>query len=342
VRNKIYLTFAALSVLILIASCQSQTAEPLSVGLSEDSLKNVTQALTTKATSVVNQVAYPPCNEADIPHYTAYKIGSAPKIDGRLDENIWKNVPKSTRFRDLISGAETIHDTRAAVVWDNEYLYVAYWIEEPNIQATLRERDAPIYQNNDVEFFIAGQDAYYEFEINSFGTIYEVLFVWEESYERAGYSRMEAFDRNRPGVRPFKGVGYKNHPRGLRIGYWNWDFPGLQTAVFMDGTINDDSDRDRGWTVELALPWSGMKALALGDNRRLPPEDKDTWRMDFSRFNQYKEAPPADDSGGWAWSPHNVWDSHVPECFTYIHFSQKYLPNQVQDKLINEDSHHQQ
>jgi hypothetical protein len=43
--------------------------------------------------------------------------------------------------------------------------------------------------------------------------------------------------------------------------------------------------------------------------------------MDFSRFNQYKEAPSAQDPGGWAWSPHGVWDAHVPEVFPYVAFS---------------------
>ena len=81
--------------------------------------------------------------------------------------------------------------------------------------------------------------------------------------------------------------------------------------------------RDRGWTVEVAFPWKGMEVLARADNRSLPPDDGDTWRIDFSRFNQYKEAPPAEDSGGWAWSTHRIWDSHVPECFPYIHFSKR-------------------
>ena len=66
-----------------------------------------------------------------------------------------------------------------------------------------------------------------------------------------------------------------------------------------------------------------MRALALPDQRSLPPKDGDIWRMDFSRFNRYKEAPPADDPGGWAWSPHGAWDSHIPEVFPYIHFSTK-------------------
>ena len=50
------------------------------------------------------------------------------------------------------------------------------------------------------------------------------------------------------------------------------------------------------------------------------------WRIDLSRFNTYKEAPPAKDSGGWVLSPHRVWDSHVPECFPYIRFSTDEAP----------------
>jgi len=129
------------------------------------------------------------------------------------------------------------------------------------------------------------------------------------------------FDRSRTGVRPFNGVGFKQHPRGPRIGYWNWDMPGLETAVQVDGTINDNKDRDRGWTAEIRIPWRSLEPLAMPDGRALPPRDGDEWRMDFSRFNQYKEAAPAKDPGGWAWSPHGVWDSHIPELFTRVRFS---------------------
>lgn len=272
-------------------------------------------------------IKHSPCAQFEIPNYQAYRISNAPKIDGRLDELEWQLAPQSPNFRDLISGSETIHDTRAAVLWDDQYLYVAYWIEEPNLQASITERDGLIYQNNDVELFIAGQDAYYEFEINAYGTIYEVFFIWEEAYKDGGYDTMTGFGTDEPGRRAFNGVGYKPHPRGLRIGFWNWDLKGLRSAVFTDGTINDDKDRDRGWTVELALPWSSISILAKGDNRSIPPRDKDIWRMDFSRFNQYKEAEPAKDSGGWAWSPHGVWDSHVPECFTFVNFSKEDVGN---------------
>lgn len=266
-----------------------------------------------------------PWPEEKIAHYTAYRVDEPLQIDGRLDEAIWQAAPRSPRFVDLITGEPTLYDTRAAVLWNDDYLYVGFWVEEPLVTAMLTERDALIYTDNDVELFIAGQDAYYEFEINALGTIYEVFFIWEEAYERGGYSQSPEFRRTNPGARPWNGVGFVHHPRGPRLGFWNWDFPGLKSAVWVDGVLNQNEYRDRGWTVELAFPWAGMKWLAQGNNRSLPPRDGDIWRMDFSRFNQYKAAPPAQDSGGWAWSAHGVWDSHIPECFPYIHFSSQVV-----------------
>lgn len=261
-----------------------------------------------------------PCKDGDIPRYTARKITKGPRIDGQLNEEVWTTAARSSRFVDLIHGTPTYMDTRVAVLWDEDYLYVGYWIEEPDVRATLTERDAPIYRDNDAELFIAGRDGYYEFEINAYATIYEVLFFWEDSFQRYNYDKLPAFDRTRPGARPFDGVGFRSHPRGKRIGFWNWDYPGLQKAVHVDGTLNDDRDRDRGWTVELALPWSGLEDLVRAEGKNLPPKNGDVWRMDFSRFNTHKQPPPSNDSGGWAWSSHGVWDSHVPECFTYIEF----------------------
>jgi hypothetical protein len=262
-----------------------------------------------------------PWPEDRVAHYTAYRTAGPMQIDGRLDEPDWAPAPRSPRFVDLITGRPTIHDTHAAVLWDDTNLYVGFWVEEPFVEAALTERDALIFTENDVELFIAGKDAYYELEINALGTIYESLFVWEDAYERGGFSRAPEFSRTAEGARPFPGVGFEKHPRGARMGFFRWDLPGLRAAVSVDGTINDNRDRDRGWTVEIAIPWSGMDWLARADGRALPPRDGDVWRMDFSRFNTYREAQAAHDSGGWAWSAHGVWDSHIPELFPYIHFS---------------------
>jgi hypothetical protein len=256
--------------------------------------------------------------------YTALRTGVAPVIDGRLDDECWINAPRSSRFVDLISGAPTVHDTRVAVLWDDDNLYVGFWVEEPFVEATLTERDSLIYNDNDVEVFVAGRDAYYELEVNALGTIYEVLFVWEDSL-----GDFPGFDADMPGARPWNGVGFTTHPRGPRVGFWEWDFPGLRWGVAVDGTLNDNRDRDRGWTAEIALPWEGMRPLAAADGRSLPPEHGDVWRISFSRFNQYREAPTAVDSGGWALSAHGVWDSHIPELFPHVSFSTRLVDQEV-------------
>jgi len=121
------------------------------------------------------------------------------------------------------------------------------------------------------------------------------------------------------------GVGGHVHPRGKRNGFIDYDFPGLLHAVHVDGTLNDSSDVDRGWTAEVAFPWAGMKWLS--DGRSLPPKDGDVWRIDCSRFEQYDKAgkkldPPA----GWTWNRHGHYDSHIPETFTYVRFSTAAAP----------------
>ncbi len=271
-----------------------------------------------------------PCPENEIAHYTAYHIREPIHIDGRLDEPAWQRAPRSPRFVDIISGKPGLHDTRASVLWDDENLYIGYRVQEPFVHAKYTTNNSPIYYDNDVEIFIAGRDAYYEFEINGFNTTYEVLFVWQDAYDRGEFSGSPVFERSQ--LVPFNGVGFTTHPRGGRLGNFNWHFPGRKSAVFIDGTMNQDDDRDRGWSVELAFPWQGMTWLAKADHRALPPKDGDIWRMDFSRFNTYKEAPPAKDSGGWVWTRHAVWDSHVPECFAYIAFSTNDVSQAAQEK----------
>jgi len=269
-----------------------------------------------------------PCPENEIASYTAYRVEEPIFIDGKLDEKVWDIAQPSPRFIDILTGNRAVHDTRAFLLWDDVNLYIAYKIEEPFVQAKYTNRNDPIYYDNDVEFFIAGRDAYYEFEINAFNTVYEVFFIWERAYEKGGFSVQPEFTRSK--LVPFNGVGMTNHPLGGRLGHFDWSYPGKKTAVAISGTINNHTDRDRGWTVELAFPWKGLASLARAENRPLPPVNGDVWRMNFSRFNTYKEAQPANDSGGWVWTRHGIWDSHIPECFAKIRFSTKNVRHLTQ------------
>ncbi|MCC9641758.1 hypothetical protein LOC71_05690 [Rhodopirellula sp. JC740] len=261
--------------------------------------------------------------EEDLPRYVAAKTDQMLLIDGELNEEAWRMARKTTPFVDLISGEPTRYDTRSAILWDDEFLYIGFWIDEPNVDAEYKERDDPIYYDNDVEVFIAGQDAYYEFEINAFGTIYEACFVWKDAYEAGDFASDPQLSPNAPNQQTFNGVGFTDHPRGERIAFLGYDFPNVQSAVHINGTINDDSDIDEGWTVELAFPWKEMHWLAQADNRSLPPNVGDQWRIDLFRFNKTKAPKPATDSSGWALGKHTVWDSHIPEIFPIITFAEE-------------------
>jgi hypothetical protein len=269
------------------------------------------------------------CKDKDIGHYTCHRTDERIVLDGRLSEACWRRAPKSPRFVDMVTGAPGFLDTRMAALWDDENLYIAFWVEEPNVQAHFTERDAPVYLENDVEVFIAGQDCYYEFQINARGTIYEVFYIWQDAYRKGGFSGKPEFDLLRHPVDVLGGfqdvMRYQKHPRGRRWAFLDWDFPCLKTAVQVDGTLNDESGIDRGWTVGLAFPWDGMRTLAQG--RSLPPKEGDIWRMDFSRFEALRyNGRVTDPSVGWSFNKHGVYDSHIPECFTYVHFSRDIIP----------------
>jgi hypothetical protein len=268
------------------------------------------------------------CQANRIGHYTCQRTKDPITVDGRLKESCWQKAPRSPRFVDMVTGAPGFWDTRMAALWDDNHLYVGYWIEEPDIRAGFTERDSPVYLENDVELFIGGEDCYYEFQINARGTVYEVFYIWQDAYRRGSRFDTPEFDLLSRPVDVLGGfqdeLRYRRHPRGRRWAFMDWDLPGLQAAVQVEGTVNDSSDVDKGWTVELAFPWKGMKILA--GERSLPPGNGDIWRMDFSRFEVLAyNGIKAQRSAGWAFNPHGVYDSHIPECFTYVHFADRSI-----------------
>ena len=268
-------------------------------------------------------------DEREPSNYICYRTPSPISIDGDLNKGIWKNACKSPRFVDMISGAPGFFDTQAAALWDDEAFYVAFWVEEPFVEARLTRRDSTIFQENDVEVFIDGGDCYYEFEINALNTIYEVFFIWQDAYHK--FARQE-FDVHSRQAYTFGGNHDRdaatfwrgNHRRGLRWAFTDWDFPGIRTAVTIQGTLNDNSDIDRGWTVEIAFPWAGMTHLASG--RNLPPEDGEMWRIFFGRFGTLAVGNTKV-GNSMSWDLIGDSDNHLPERFTRVSFSTLATPS---------------
>ncbi len=272
------------------------------------------------------------CAGSDVVHYISHRTEGPIVIDGRLDEISWQKAEKSPRFVDMVSGEPGFYDTRAAVLWDDQCLYVGFWLEEPYVEAHLTQKGSLIFQENDVEVFVDGGDCYLELEINALGTTYQVFFIWRDAYKKGGGFDVPEFDIFENKALTFGGNYDRDsktfwtgtHPRGVRWAFLNWEFPGLLAAAHVDGKINDNSVPDKGWTVELAFPWKGMKWLAGG--RSLPPKNGDIWRIFFGRFELLKPggvelaAHPA-----WVWNLHGTYDTHLPECWPNIQFSDQVV-----------------
>lgn len=256
-----------------------------------------------------------PVESAD---YIAYQATGI-VIDGTPDEFAWDDVSKSPLFSDIETGEAAWLESRSAVLWNEQYLFIAFWLEEPDVRAFLRNRDDKIYLDNDVEVFIDGDDCYYELELNAFGTLYEVFWIWDDVIEMSRFWSPE-FDSTVQRVMKLNGIGDHKHPRGMRTGFLDWDMPGIQWSVNVNGTINNSSDTDVGWTVEIAIPWQALTPLA--GKRSLPPRDGDIWRIDCSRFQQYGiDGRKLERPAGWVWKMHKAFDSHMPEMFPRILFS---------------------
>jgi hypothetical protein len=71
--------------------------------------------------------------------------------------------------------------------------------------------------------------------------------------------------------------------------------------------------------VEIALPWEGMDKLHPG--QQFPPVPGDQLRAAFFRFEALEyHGKRSGDSIGWALNEHGVYDSHIPENFSFLHF----------------------
>ena len=230
--------------------------------------------------------------------YTAYKLDESLTIDGLAEEKAWQLAPWSADFTDIKGESIPNYKTQLKMLWDAQHLYVYARMEEPHIWGTLKQRDTVIFYNNDFEMFIdpdGDTHNYMELEINALNTVWDL----------------------------FLSKPYRENGKILD----HWDIKGLKSAVAYQGTLNDPSDIDTAWTLEIAIPW---EVLREGGG---PLPENNFWRINFSRVqwqfdlleNRYQRQK--DTSGqyvsesNWVWSPQGVINMHEPEHWGYVYFS---------------------
>ena len=226
------------------------------------------------------------------------------RSDGVPDEPDWGKVPWTNLFRDIEGSKkpDPWFKTHAKLLWDDDNLYILAELEEPHVWARLRQRDTVIFYDNDFEVFIdpdGDTHAYYELEVNAFGTEWDLLLL-----------------------KPYRDGGSAVN---------GWDIAGLKTGINVDGTINNPSDEDKGWVVELTIPFKSMKEWR-GSGKW--PNPGDQWRLGFSRVQwrthvengtYVKDINPATGrpfpEENWVWSPQGRINMHMPEMWGYLQFS---------------------
>lgn len=219
-------------------------------------------------------------------------------VDGKIEEKEWSGAAWTNDFVDIEGAAKPkpAFRTRVKMLWDDENLYIAAEMEEPQVWATLVKHDSVIFNDPDFEVFLdpdGDTHEYGEFEMNALNTTWDLFLP-----------------------KPYKDSGKPDN---------GWEITGLKSAVQAQGTLNDPSDKDQGWCVEIAMPWKSLEKLR---HVQTAPKDGEQWRINFSRVEWQIEIvdgkiikKPKTPEFNWVWSPQGVIDMHRPEMWGLLQFT---------------------
>lgn len=250
-----------------------------------------------------NEITYTPQAPYDPPTYVCYKTPAPITIDGKLSSAEWDAVPWTSDFVDIEGDKrpKPLLQTRAKMAYDDNGMYFAVLIEEPHVWGTITEHDAVIYQDNDFEIFLNPTNDthnYLEYEVNAKGTEWDLFLT-----------------------KP-----YRDGPQVLN----NWEFAGMKSAIYVDGTLNNPKDTDKSWSAEVFIPWSSVFQVTRGKEK---PVTGEQIRVNFSRVQwttdvqdgKYVKVPIAGEDKireyNWVWAPTGVINIHMPEYWGFVQIS---------------------
>ncbi|MDA8714302.1 carbohydrate-binding family 9-like protein [Flavobacteriales bacterium] len=229
--------------------------------------------------------------------YDCLQIDQSISIDGQATESAWKTAKWSDHFVDIEGEKNNTpyYTTAFKMLWDTNNLYLFALLEEEHLWATLKNHDDIIYRDNDFEVFIdpdSDNHNYLEIEVNLFNTILDLMLT--KPYRNGGPLIMD------------------------------WTANGLQSKITMAGTLNDPSDTDSLWRIEMAIPIKIISEI---------PRVGESWRINFSRV-QYETMIIAEQynkkkdlygkilpENNWVWSPQGIINMHYPEKWGYLFFN---------------------
>ena len=211
--------------------------------------------------------------------YRVHRARGAIEIDGVLAESAWDRAEKAGPFVRSLDGKPAGAATEARLLWDDDNLYVAFLSEDADVSGAFFKDDEKLYTSNVVEVFLnpSGDGSRYdEIEVAPTNALFDASFSG--------------------GPRKGMDLSWSSHARH---------------AVHVDGTLNDPRDVDRGWTVELAIPFASLTGMPAPR-----PSKGDRWKFNLYRLRQ----GPGHPGEGQALSPPMRGDFHALDRFATLRF----------------------
>lgn len=208
--------------------------------------------------------------------------GTVITIDGKLDEPAWKEAASTGLFVNSMSGAPAEQAAEAKVLWDAQNLYVAFDFADKDVWSTLAKHDDKLWTQEAAELFIDADGdgkTYLEVQINPRGATFD---SWLPAYRQNDNA---------------------------------FDVP-MKTAVFVNGTVDNRGDVDKGWSAELQIPLAAARG-PLQEMKNVPPRVGSEWRVNFFRM----DLPAGKAQQASAWSPPLVGDFHALDKFGTLVFA---------------------
>lgn len=220
--------------------------------------------------------------------YRTVKTSVPVVIDG-IREEAWDRA--EMRALGHFTGVESPSDQQLTVfrmMWDEEHIYLLFESEDRYLQSAITERNGSTFLDDCAEFFVTPAatplDFHLGFEVNLHSVANDFVFI-------------------------------TNLAGGQSASVKSYD-PDFEVAVVLDGTLNDNTDIDRGWTMEFAIP----RALFLGIEKFGPIKPGTRWT--FQALRQERNDPAV---GRRVWStlfplPAGSREVHDPLTFGLLEF----------------------
>lgn len=184
-------------------------------------------------------------------------------IDGILDDPVWQ---KANRYPFCLSREkeEEFPEEKGEVMlaWDDEYLYIgAKFIDSDIIQTG--ENQSHLYKTGDlIEIFLKPEKEEWYWELYGTPSNKQTVFWFP--------------------ARKFLGI-FRNMDK------WTGHLIKMKVASYVEGTLNKSDDKDKYWTIEIAIPvkqFAPWYMFTPAQEHYFGPGSE--WRILISRYNYSK------------------------------------------------------